>query len=261
MRIIVLASQTRGFGSYCLPALATAPGIDVAAVIECEGVVSRPWRRRWRKIRKLMQIGPLGALNGIRMRSWYDLTAQLALEPLEEVAARHGIAYGTTPSLLSARTVELCRESGADLGLSLGNGYIPERVFSVPRLGMVNVHHELLPEYQGAQSVIWPLYDGIARTGFTIHRIDKHIDTGAILHREELDIIFGASLAHTVRDSYAALWHASRAALVRVVQDYDTYLRMSRPQGPGRSFTTPSWTEFRRNAKHHDVLRARLAKN
>jgi methionyl-tRNA formyltransferase len=259
MRVVVLSSQQRGFGSYCVQALAAAPGIEVAAVIECEGIVLKPWRRRWRKLKKTLQIGPLGALNGVRMRKWYDLTDRLGLESLREVALQRRIPFATTPSLVSARTVELCREAGADLGLSLGNGYIPERVFSIPRLGMINVHHELLPEYKGAQSVIWPLHAGVARTGFTIHRIDNHIDTGEILYRQELDIVFGDSLGATVHENYARLWEASRAALVRVVADYDSYLRASHPQGPGRSFTTPSWSEFRQIARNHESLRMRAA--
>ena|ERR1700730_1743036 len=47
----------------------------------------------------------------------------------------------------------------AALGLSLGNGYISKRVFSIPKFGMINVHSERLPEYQNAQSVIWPIYN------------------------------------------------------------------------------------------------------
>jgi methionyl-tRNA formyltransferase len=254
--VLVLASQRTGFGSYCLPALLASPRIEVAGVVFCEGIALRPWQKRWRKLRKTLDIGLLGAFNGVRMRRWYDLTDRLQLGTLETIARRAGVPYDTTPSMFAPRTVELCRAANADVGLSLGNGYIPERVFSAPRQGTINVHHEMLPQFQGAQSVIWQLHAGSVRTGFTIHRIDRHIDTGAILYEEQMDIAFAPTLDATVHESYARLWEASREALVRVVADFDRYAASARPQGPGRSFTTPSWWDFRRIRRNHERLAA-----
>lgn len=255
MRVTVVSSTARGFASYCLPALVGVPGIEVTSVVFSEGVVQRPWLRRWRKLQKTLRIGPLGALNGRRMRGWYDLSERLRLDPIETVAERLGVRFDRTPSLFAPRTMELLRSADADLGLSLGNGYIPERVFRIPRKGMINIHHELLPQYQGAQSVIWQLYQGSRRTGFTIHRIDRHIDTGEILLQEELDIAFRDTLEETVRESYALLWERSRTALVALLRDFDRLAAGARPQGPGTSYTTPSYRQFRRMERAHEELK------
>lgn len=255
-RVLVLSSQRAGFGAYCLPALLASPRIEVAGVVYCEGVPLKPWQKRWRKLRKTLDIGLFGALNGVRMRRWYDLSERLQIEPLDEIARRAGVPFESTPSMFAARTVELCKAARADVAVSLGNGYIPERVFSAPRLGTINIHHEMLPMFQGAQSVIWQLYAGSSRTGFTIHRIDRRIDTGDVLYEEQMDIAFRPTLEETVRESYARLWEASRAALVRVIESFETFSRGARPQGPGRSFTTPSFWEFRRIERNHARLRA-----
>lgn len=256
-RVLVVSSQLKGFGSFCLPALLASPKIEVTGVVYGEGLALKPWQKRWRKLKKTIDIGVLGALNGVRMRGWYDLAERLSLQRLDEISRDHGVPFETTPSMFGGRTADLCRAAGADVGLSLGNGYIPERVYSVPRLGMVNVHHEILPQFQGAQSVIWQLYLGSSRTGFTIHKIDRHIDTGEILYQEEMDIAFGATLENTVRETYARLWDSSRRALVGVIEDYDNRARRARPQGPGRSFTTPSYWEFQRITRNHEMLRSR----
>jgi methionyl-tRNA formyltransferase len=255
MRVVILSSTPRGFASYCLPALLGAEGVSVSVVFS-EGVVQRPWLRRWRKLQKTARIGPLGALNGRRMRAWYDPSAQLDLEEIGELSSRLGVPFARTPSLFSARTVELVRAADADIGLSLGNGYIPERVFTIPRKGMLNIHHELLPEFQGAQSVIWQLYHGSRTTGFTIHRIDNRIDTGDILVREEVPIALLPSLEETVRVNYITLWERSRSRLVEVLQDLDRFVAASRPQGPGRNFTTPSYRQYLRIVQSHARLRA-----
>ena len=258
MRVVILSSTPRGFASYCLPALVGVQGITVAGVVFSEGIVQRPWLRRWRKLQKTARIGPLGALNGRRMRAWYDPGERLQLEEIGALSSRLGMPFASTPSLFSPRTVELVRAADADVGLSLGNGYIPERVFTIPRQGMLNIHHELLPEYQGAQSVIWQLYHGSRTTGYTIHRIDNRIDTGDILVREEVPIAFLASLEETVRANYITLWERSRARLVEVLQDFDRVAAASRPQGPGRGFTTPSYWQYLRIVRSHARLRRSL---
>ena len=255
VRVFILSSSLLGFASYCLPALAASPGIQIVSVLHNQGMVQNPWRRRWRKLRKIARIGPLGAFNGMRMRGWYDLGARLKLEPLDELARRFNLTFAATPSMFAARTVELCRAANAEVGLSLGNGYIPSRVFGVPRLGMINIHHEMLPQFQGAQSVIWQLYHGSRRTGFTIHKIDDRIDTGAILYQQEMDIVFRPTLAETVTETYARQWEASRDALVKLLENYDAYAAAAKPQAEGRSFTTPSYWQFRRIYKQFDQLR------
>ncbi len=111
---------------------------------------------------------------------------------------------------------------------------------------MINVHHELLPEFQGAQSIIWQLYYGSLTTGFTIHKIDKSIDTGNILLRQEMPIELKGDLAATINHNYLRLRERSVHALADVVADYQRYESAARPQGPGRKFTTPSIWQFLR---------------
>jgi methionyl-tRNA formyltransferase len=258
MRIVVLSSQNAGFASYCLPTLAKLPGVDVAGVILNEGVVTRPWRRRWKNLLKLARIGPLGAFNGVRMRRWYgdDLHALLPMPPLEPLAAELNVPYFRTPSLLDQKTVDLVQGFGADLGLSLGNGYIPERVFSIPRLGMLNIHHELLPEFQGAISVMWQIYFGSRTTGYTIHKIDRRIDTGDILLRREVPIDLQPTLGQTVTRTTAKVMEASLAGLGELLTNYDRFEREARPQGLGRRFTTPTYWQYRRMLRRHGQMRA-----
>jgi methionyl-tRNA formyltransferase len=101
VRVLILSSSLTGFASYCLPALAAAGNIQVASVIHNQGIVQKPWLRRWRKLRKIIRIGPLGALNGVRMREWYDLTQRLNLQPLDQLCRQLNIPFAATPSMLT----------------------------------------------------------------------------------------------------------------------------------------------------------------
>jgi methionyl-tRNA formyltransferase len=261
MRLILLTSDRQGIASLALPRLLEAAGLEVARLILCEGQVADPWRNRRRKLEKTLRIGLLGALNGVRMRRWYRENVQriLAIEDLETVARRHQISLERTPTINCARTRELFADARAELGISLGNAFIGRRVFSIPRLGMINIHHELLPGYRGAQGVIWQLYEGSRETGYTIHQIDQHIDTGAILHQERLPIRFRSSLEETVSETYARVYEASVGGLVHTLQHLDALRAAARPQGPGRSYTTPSFGQFLRILREHRRLAAGAA--
>lgn len=82
MRILILTSLSQGIASRCLPLLCEHPEIEVAAVVLAETHTANKKRLRQRKLRKIRQIGILGALNGIRMRRWYaDATEDIATWP------------------------------------------------------------------------------------------------------------------------------------------------------------------------------------
>lgn len=258
MRVVVLTSLACGFPSICLAPLSSAPGIEVAAVILADRPTTGGWRNVKRRIQKILRIGPLAALNGIRMRRWFgeDTARHLAAPTVESEARRLGIAFHRVPAVNTEECRTHMRAASADLGLSLGNSYIAQSVFSIPRRGMVNIHHEILPDFQGAHSVIWQLHEGSRETGYTIHEIDNGIDTGRILLQERTPIEFRPTLGETVSWNYARLLKLSVAGLIRVIQEFETRRSAARPQGKGRKYTTPTLRQFLRMRRQHARLLA-----
>jgi methionyl-tRNA formyltransferase len=231
-------------------------------VIHNEGIIPNRTKSLKRKLRKVLRIGVPGAFIGMRMRRWYtdDVQRLLAIDDLEGACIAHGIPFHTTPSINSTYTVDLFTQANADLGISLGNGYIGSKVFGIPRHGMINIHHELLPDYQNAQSVIWQLYNMSSNTGYTIHRIDRHIDTGDILARGMVPIAFMDSLRATVAHTYASLLTASADGLVNLLRSFDDRLAHATPQGPGHKYTTPTLRQYLRiNRNYRRMHRAARA--
>lgn len=257
MKLVVLTSHRFGIASACLPALLESGKCSVVRVIVSRGRAANRARRLRRKAGKVLRIGFLAALNGVRMRSWYDgpPTADIV-----ELCARLGIPVFETDQTNSDETVRLMRQADADLGLSLGNSYIAERVFSGPRLGMVNVHGERLPEYQNAQSVIWPIHNMESTTGLTIHQIDRSVDTGQILYREEFPIAFRARLEDTVRATTDITRHRTPAAVRHVCEDYERLLADAVPQTKGSKFTTPTIRQFIRMVRNNRLLYKRFGR-
>src|SRR5690606_19277258 len=65
---------------------------------------------------------------------------------------------------------------------------LPKLVWSIPRLGTINLHASLLPAYRGAAPINHAVIQGQKVTGLTTFLIDEQIDTGNILLQKEIHI-------------------------------------------------------------------------
>ncbi len=254
-RVVVLTSRERGAASICLPSILSQSNVEVVGLF-CSRNEMTP-RQRWRSLRKKLmkaiRIGPLGTFNGMRIRRWYgrNLDALLQLESVRHMCKRAGVPYTEVPGINCEETVAAIQALRPDIGLSLGNGYISPRVFSIPLHGMLNIHHEELPAFRGAQSVIWQIYHGSEHSGFTVHRIDERIDTGAIVYTERIPIDFRELLGETVTSTLAESMRRSAEAIGRIVGNLDQALADARVQSNGESYTTPTYRQYRRMVRMH----------
>jgi len=65
---------------------------------------------------------------------------------------------------------------------------LPEKLFSLPRLGSINIHASLLPRYRGAAPINWTLINGETETGLTSFFLKKNVDCGDIILQERVPI-------------------------------------------------------------------------
>ena len=79
---------------------------------------------------------------------------------LYELGREFGFPVVDVPNVNSLVTLHVLRELSPDLGVSLGNRVIYEEVFSLPRLGTINLHHGRIPGYRGGPPTFWELYNG-----------------------------------------------------------------------------------------------------
>jgi methionyl-tRNA formyltransferase len=76
----------------------------------------------------------------------------------------------------------------ADLFIVVAFRMLPEEVYTIPSICTFNLHASLLPHYRGAAPINHAIINGETITGVTTFIIDKTIDTGKILFREEIPI-------------------------------------------------------------------------
>ena len=66
---------------------------------------------------------------------------------------------------------------------------ISKKVYTVPRLGFVNIHPSLLPKYRGPNPYLQVIKNREPFSGFTFHKIDENFDTGEILYQKRVEIL------------------------------------------------------------------------
>ncbi len=76
----------------------------------------------------------------------------------------------------------------ADMFVVVAFRMLPEEVWAMPKLGTFNLHAALLPQYRGAAPINWAVINGENMSGVTTFMIDKDIDTGGIILRQECRI-------------------------------------------------------------------------
>ena len=110
---------------------------------------------------------------------------QVGPSPVAEEARGLGLAVEKPDDVNEPEWRERVAGLGPDLVVVVAYGAIlsPE-LLGVPRLGCVNLHGSLLPDYRGASPVQRALWDGCIGTGATTLWMDEGIDTGdCILQR------------------------------------------------------------------------------
>jgi len=78
-----------------------------------------------------------------------------------------------------------------DFMVTAGYGkLIPASWLTLPKISPINLHFSLLPAYRGANPAEWALLMGEDETGVTMIVMDEEFDTGRIITRKQIPILF-----------------------------------------------------------------------
>ena len=107
---------------------------------------------------------------------------------VKQYAVAHGIPVLQPLKLKDPEFLEQLAAWKADLFVVVAFRMLPEAVWTLPPLGTFNLHAALLPQYRGAAPINWAVINGEKMSGVTTFMIDKNIDTGGIMLRQECRI-------------------------------------------------------------------------
>jgi methionyl-tRNA formyltransferase len=147
------------------------------------------------------------------------------------------------------KTLEWLKSLKADIGAVVAYGSIfKQPVLDTPRLGWLNLHYSLLPDFPGPAPVQHAILQGQKVTGVTVFRLDTGIDTGPIIARTEHAI----DEADTTESLLSELTVIGSRLLVDVLKQDEAKFALARPQeisGIHTSATKPTRELARLNFK------------
>ena len=114
---------------------------------------------------------------------------KMAHTPVYEAASEYDIPVYTPENLKKETFEEILQKNNPEVIVVVAYGKIlPEYVLSYPKYGCINVHGSLLPKYRGAAPIQRSIIDGCKATGVTTMYMEKGLDTGDMLLKEEVEI-------------------------------------------------------------------------
>ena len=113
---------------------------------------------------------------------------QLQQSAVKKYAVEHNLRVLQPEKLKNPEFLAELKSLNADLQIVVAFRMLPEVVWNMPRLGSVNLHGSLLPQYRGAAPINWAVINGEKETGVTTFKLKQEIDTGDILLQESFAI-------------------------------------------------------------------------
>ena len=116
---------------------------------------------------------------------------KMQMSPVKEFAISKSIpVYQPAKIRENEEVLQTIKDLNPDFLVVVAYGKIlPEEILSIPKYGAINVHGSLLPKYRGAAPIQWAVINGEKVTGITTMFMDKGMDTGDMLLKEEVEIL------------------------------------------------------------------------
>lgn len=106
---------------------------------------------------------------------------ELPFKKREKLFTKHSIPTVAWPSMNCKEALNFVKENEIDLIVNLRTRCIYKSpILSAPKIGCLNIHHGLLPDYRGTLCDLYALTEDRS-AGFSIHEMVEKIDAG-ILH-------------------------------------------------------------------------------
>jgi len=104
------------------------------------------------------------------------------------IALERGLPIAQPERLRDTDFLATLKSWNADLGVVVAFRMLPEMVWAMPKLGTINLHASLLPQFRGAAPIQRAVMAGATETGATTFLLSHKIDTGDILDQTTLQI-------------------------------------------------------------------------
>ena len=113
---------------------------------------------------------------------------KISQSAVKKLALEKGLPIEQPAKLREEGFLEVLKGWNADLGVVVAFRMLPEVVWAMPKMGTVNLHGSLLPQFRGDAPIQRAIMAGAKESGATTFLLSHDIDTGDVLGRVRLEI-------------------------------------------------------------------------
>jgi methionyl-tRNA formyltransferase len=134
------------------------------------------------------------------MKGFWGLALRIGMakargQSIASVCKQHGVMYDLVLDVNAEKFKEYLREAGTDLIISVSCPQIFKKsLIELPRLGCLNIHGAILPQYRGVLPSFWMLANGEKNAGISIYYVNEKIDAGELCGQYIFEILPDESL-------------------------------------------------------------------
>lgn len=198
MRIVLFSRVPRwySFKNERLTSRLTADGHEiVGVVVEQTSTVKalRDWTKKlgWDVFLKKLGQKALGKASTNTVKS-EGKTLMVEVSPEVFLVKSHN----------SPECVEILQDLEPDLIVLRGCGIVKKEIIDVPKIGVVNPHYAILPDFRGMDVTEWSVLHE-APIAVSVHTVNEGVDTGVVLKSREIEATAEDTVG-SLRDKCAA---------------------------------------------------------
>lgn len=225
---ILLVSNWYGLRQKAIKEIARTPHKLV-------GIIIKPWP--WPNFRQALGAAILSRLPNflLPLQRYLDDVLREKVK-VHQAAKRCGASLYEVADINSRTTLQFVQKAAPDLILALGwPNKFHEDLLQVARLGCVNVHPSLLPDYRGSHPIPAVILAGERETGVTFHLMNNEYDQGDILLQKKIDLDLADTSSRLLQKTAATILDS----LVYFLDAFERNELPRTPQEPGKGSHTP----------------------
>jgi methionyl-tRNA formyltransferase len=214
MKLVLFTNKGSSWGGQVWSALKDHQ-IEIQAVV----MIQQPFRYHWRLFRSVQRrTGLYDALYFSVRRILEDMRERSRKDDRTR-QSRSTVPVLCTRGTNSQETQDLLKRLCPDVLLLAQTGVVARGVLDIPRVGTLNVHPGILPDYRGIDCAKWAILNReFDKVGVSVHWVEQGVDTGPILLRRVYQFK-GAESLENIGESVYSLGISMLVEVLSVLQD------------------------------------------
>lgn len=160
----------------------------------------------------------------------------LVPSPIKQIALEESLPVLQPDRPRGPEFLEALRALAPDISIVVAYGHIlPKDVIDLPKLGTLNIHASLLPEWRGAAPIQAAIRSGQSETGVTIMRMIPKLDAGPIMLQVPTPIVHD----ETYGELQLRLSELGALALIEALSLIDLGQMVEQPQNDALATVAP----------------------